>query len=151
MPLTANSLRSVATTGFLWLMMSACATTPGPGDSSYPYNVSGSYGGRFMIDDQPFDATLQLRTTSGGRVSGAIRVSMPVAIEGRVVGTVFDDLFRVTITYRDPSGCEGSIEGIVTIERGGRTIDGPVTVTDCSDPIAGRMSFRRTERLPGRR
>jgi hypothetical protein len=137
--------------GALWLIASGCAGTPGPGDPSYPYNVSGSYGGRFMIDDQPFNATLQLRTTSGGRVSGAIRVSMPVETEGRVVGTVFDDLLRVTITYRDPSGCEGSIEGIVTIERGGGTIDGPVTVTDCSGPIAGRMSFRRTERAPGQR
>jgi len=99
-----------------------------------------------MIDDQPFDATLQLRTTAGGRVRGGVRVAMPAEIDGRVEGTVIDDLLRVTVTYRDPSGCEGRIEGIITIERGGRTLDGPVTVTDCSGPIAGRMSFRRSER-----
>jgi len=123
----------------------SCASAPGPGDPSYPYNLVGSYQGRFLIDDQPFDAALQLRTMPGGRVRGGIRVSMPVEIDGQVDGTIIDDLLRVTITYRDPSGCEGRIEGIVTIERGGGTIDGPVTVTDCSGPIAGRMSFRRTE------
>jgi hypothetical protein len=99
-----------------------------------------------MIDGQPFDAALQLRTTAGGRVSGGVRVALPVEIDGRVEGMVIDDLLRVTVTYLDPSGCEGRIEGIVTIERGGGTLDGPVTVTDCSGPIAGRMSFRRSER-----
>ncbi len=121
----------------------ACAGAPGPGDAGYAYNVSGSYAGRFMVDNQPFDATLRLRTAPGGRVSGMFRVLSPVAIEGRVRGNVVDDLLRLIVTYRTENGCDGRIEGILDIARGGSVIDGPVTVSDCGEPISGRMSFRR--------
>jgi hypothetical protein len=96
-----------------------------------------------MIDNQPFDATLRLRTAPNGRVGGGLRVVAPVEIDGRVEGVIVDELLRLTVTYRTTDGCDGRIEGIVTIERGGGTIDGPVTITDCGAPIAGRMSFRR--------
>ena len=121
----------------------AWARVPGPGDAGYAYNVSGSYSGRFMVDDQLFDATLSLRTAPGGRVAGTFRVVSPVVIDGRVRGIVLDDLLRLIVTYRNEDGCDGRIEGILDIVRGGGVIDGPVTVSDCGEPIAGRMSFRR--------
>ena len=136
--------------GLLGLGMSACATLPGPGDAGYRFNVSGSYSGRFMFDDQPFDATLQLRTGSSGSVSGAFLVSSPVVIEGRATGAVVDNLLRLAVSYRNPDGCDGTIEGILTIEPGGGVIEGPVAVNDCGDPVSGRMSFRRQERNPRR-
>lgn len=127
---------------------SACAITPGPGDPGYPFNVSGSYTGRLRVDGQPFDATLQLRTTPGGSVRGALRVSVPVEIEGRVEGVIIDDLLRLTISYRDARDCESGIQGILTVERGGAVIEGPVTVDDCGTATAGRMNFRRQSRGP---
>jgi hypothetical protein len=126
------------------LGIGACATAPGPGAPGYPYNVSGAYAGRLHIDDQPFDATLRLRIVPGGRVDGMLRVVSPVEIEGQVRGNVLDDLLRLTIGYRSRAGCEGRIDGILTVERGGALVEGPVTVTDCGERIAGRMSFRRT-------
>ena len=140
------SLARIATASAL-LASVACATPSRPGDQGYEYNVTGSYSGRFMIDDQIFEATLQMRTTGGGRVSGGFRVVAPVEIDGSVDGAVADDLFRITVTYRSANGCNDRIEGILTVEPGGGTIDGPITVTDCGEPIAGRMSFRRTDRL----
>lgn len=138
-------MRSRSTLGLIALTaFVACAGAPRPGDPGYPYNVVGAYAGRFMIDDQPFDATLRLRIASGGRVDGAFRVVSPVEIEGAVRGNVLDDLLRLRVSYRNSAGCSGSIEGILTVERGGGTIEGPVTVTDCGDQIAGRMSFRRS-------
>ena len=131
------------------LMLSACASNPGPGDSRYPFNVAGSYQGRFLFQGQRFEASMQLRTTSGGRVGGAFRVSAPVVIEGRAEGVVLDDLLRITVTYVDASGCDGRIEGILTVERGGGIFEGPVTVSDCGQPVGGSMSFRRVERRPG--
>jgi len=130
------------------LALTACAGTPGPGDSGYPFNVAGPYSGRFLIDNQPFDATLQLQTSGGGRVRGAFRVVAPFDIEGRVEGAIADELLRITVLYRNTDGCDGRIEGILTVARGGGTFEGPVTVTDCGDPIAGQMSFRRVERFP---
>jgi len=128
------------------LALAACAGTPGPGDPGYAFNVVGPYSGRFLIDDQPFDATLQLQTSGGGRVRGAFRVVEPFEIDGRVEGVIVAQLLRLTVSYRNADGCDGRIEGILTVERGGGTVEGPVTVTDCGDPIAGRMSFRRRER-----
>jgi len=133
---------------FIVLVLAACAGTPGPGDPGYAFNVVGPYSGRFLIDNQPFDATLQLQTSSGGRVRGTFRVVSPIEIDGRVEGVIVDGLLRLTVTYRNAEGCDGRIEGILTVERGGGSFDGPVTVTDCGDPIAGQMSFRRTDRFP---
>ncbi len=129
--------------GLLVCATTSCATAPKPGDHSYAFNVAGSYAGRFTFDNQRFDATLQLRTHSGGEVTGGFRVSAPVEIDGGAVGAIVDNLLRLAITYRSPAGCDGRIEGILTIEEGGTIIDGPVTVTDCGAPVAGRMSFRR--------
>ena len=130
------------------IALAGCASGPGPGDPSYPFNVAGSYVGRFMFSGQPFDATLQLRTDGGGTVSGGFRITDPLVIDGRAEGVVVDDLLRLTVSYRSDDGCQSRIEGILTIERGGSTIDGPVTVTGCGEPVAGRMSFQRRERSP---
>jgi len=129
----------------LLVTLASCATARRPGDSGYEYNVNGSYGGRFFIDDNPFDATLQLRTRGGGAVNGALRVTSPVQIDGSATGTVVDDLLRLTVTYRSPEGCDGRIEGILSITTGGGVIDGPITVTDCQGRYPGTMSFRRRD------
>jgi hypothetical protein len=130
----------------LALAAGACAHPAGPGQAGYPYNVSGSYAGRFVFDGEPFDASLQLRTSGDGAVRGALVVPSPIDIEGRVEGRIVDDVLRVTISYRSADGCDGSIEGILTVESGGDSIEGPVTVTDCGAPLPGRMSFRLRER-----
>ena len=132
--------------------MTGCAGTPGPGDPGYAYNVGGVYGGRLMVEGQPFDATLDLRTARGGRVRGSFDVRAPLEIAGRVDGSIVDDLLRVTLTYERPTrsdatdGCESRVEGILSVSAGGDIIDGPVTITDCGDGLAGRMSFRRAAR-----
>jgi hypothetical protein len=126
----------------------ACAGAPGPGDAGYTYNVDGRYTGRLVVGDQPFEAVLDVRTSRGGRVAGDFTVRAPLEIEGAVAGTVVDDLVRLTVTYESagPGGtpaCRGRIEGILTVAAGGDTVEGPVTVSDCGDVLAGRMSFRR--------
>ncbi|MEM7417664.1 MAG: hypothetical protein AAF389_19405 [Gemmatimonadota bacterium] len=119
---------------------------PGPGDADYPYNVEGPYQGRFVFDGQPFDATLNVRIRSGGRVRGAFRVGAPVELDGAVDGVVIDDLLRLTVRYDTPRGCEASIEGVLTVERGGDVFEGPVTVDSCGVIAGGRMAFRRVDR-----
>jgi len=102
-----------------------------------------------MVEGAPFEATLDLRTSRGGRISGSFNVLAPLEIEGAVVGTVMDDLLRLTLTYESDGpatpgrACEGRIEGILSVSAGGGVVDGPVTITDCGDSLPGRMSFRR--------
>lgn len=130
-------------------LAAGCAGTPGPGESGYAYNVDGTYTGRLTVQAEPFDATLELGTGRGGRVLGSFEVSAPLEIDGHVDGTLLDDLLRVALTYEsdqeDAGGrpCQSRIEGILTVERGGAVIDGPVTIEDCGDSLPGRMSFRR--------
>jgi hypothetical protein len=142
-------VRHILTFAAAAVIVAGCASTPGPGDRGYAYNVEGPYRGRLIVEDSPFQATLDLRIARGGRVSGSFSVLAPLEIEGAVAGTVLDDLLRITLTYdsegRADSGrtCEGRIEGILSVSAGGETIDGPVTITDCGDPLPGSMSFRR--------
>lgn len=127
------------------ILAAACATAPAPGDVGYPYNVVGAYRGRFMFDGQPFDATMNLRTGARGRVTGAFRVAAPVELDGPVEGVVIDDLFRLTVSYRDPFGCASTLEGLLTVQAGGNQLEGPVTVEGCGESVAGRMAFRRED------
>jgi hypothetical protein len=130
--------------------VAGCAGTPGPGDPGYAYNVQGVYAGRLMVEGEPFDAQLELRTSGGGRVGGSFAVRAPLEIQGRIDGSVVDDLLRVTLTYESTGrsttdrSCTSRIEGILSVSPGGSIVDGPVTITDCGDTLPGRMSFRRT-------
>lgn len=101
--------------------------------------------GYLSVEAQSFDASLDVRTDAGGSVRGSFRVGSPYEIEGRVRGSIIDDLFRITVTYASAGrdGCESRIEGILAVSEAGRVVDGPVTIWDCGDPLSGRMTFRR--------
>ena len=139
---------AIAALTLLFAAVSACATGSAP-STTPSYNVQGAYDGRFTLDGQRFDATLRLSPSAPGRVEGALRVAEPTTIEGSASGVIIDELLRLTVEYPGPNGCDGTIEGILTIEPGGGVFTGPVTVTDCRGPVGGQMSFRRIERRPG--
>ena len=75
-------------------MLAACAGTPGPGDSGYPYNVAGPYTGQFVVDGEALPSTIQLQTHAGGVVTGSFNVS-PLGISGELEGTVIGDQLPV--------------------------------------------------------
>lgn len=133
----------------LFLASNACATTSHRAATpTVEAVVVGSYIGHFLFDGERFRSTLQLQSSAPGRVAGAFRISQPIEIEGVASGVVIDDLLRITITWRSPDGCAGTIEGILSITDRGNAIDGPVTVSDCGAPVAGRMTFFRSDRIP---
>ncbi len=105
--------------GALTIGVVACAGGPTPGS---PYDAGGAYSGRLSVQREEFDADLELRTQSDGRVGGSFAVGPPFGIEGRVDGRIVDDVLRVTITYQSASkdGCDGRIEGILDIRAGRR-------------------------------
>jgi hypothetical protein len=126
----------------------SCAANPGPGQSGYPYNLDGTYTGRVFFEGEPFDATFEVQTRGGGAVQGSFRVRQPMLIDGRLEGVLVDDLLRLRVDYGSPGGCDGWMEGVVTVSRGGATFEGPVTVRDCGEPIAGRLAFERSSGDP---
>jgi hypothetical protein len=128
--------------------LAGCAGGGRPGDVGYAFNVSGDYFGRVHLEGEPFDATVSLSTVRRGAVSGTFKVSVPVLIVGQVEGVIVDDLLRIRITYLSPGGCDGVIEGILTVTRGGSPVEGPVTIRDCGEPVAGRLALRRAQPVP---
>ena len=134
---------------FAILAVSACASAPNhPEPPRAEAAIIGSYEGHFVFGSERFRSALELRGAGPDRVAGAFRVSDPIEIEGVASGVVIDSLLRIKITWRSLDGCDGTIEGILSITDRGREIDGPVSVADCGEPVAGRMSFSRSNRNP---
>lgn len=133
----------------VWLgivtVAAACAGAPGPGAVD---ELGGLYSGRLLVGSQRFDAEFDLGRLRAGAVRGSFAVQAPLEIEGAVSGVVIGDLLRLTLTYESDGGddgaaCPGRIEGILDVSAEGAAVDGPVTITDCGNSLAGRLSFRR--------
>ncbi|MDX1646189.1 MAG: hypothetical protein R3304_03500 [Longimicrobiales bacterium] len=122
--------------------VSGCAPTPPPGPGGPP--VVGAYTGSLTADGQTFGATLRLEAASPGRSAGTLSISDPVAVEGDVSAVAIRGLLRIDVAYTDAQGCEGRISGILDVENDGGILEGPVTLMDCGEPVAGRLRFRRT-------
>jgi len=135
--------RRAAASAFLFVFLTACAGTPGPGEPGYPYNVTGSYSGQFIVEGQSISATLSIETLKGGEVTGEVRVA-EMGIAAKVQGMVVGSQLSLRIAYRNPgSGCDGVAETTATIGDGGETISGPVAITECGQAMGGSLSFRR--------
>lgn len=106
----------------------------------------GAYTGSLVADGQTFDANLRLQAAAPGRSTGILRVSPPVELEGEVTAVVMDDLMRIDVAYTSADGCQGRIVGILDVEHDGSVLEGPVTLTDCGAPVAGRILLRRRDR-----
>lgn len=107
--------------------------------------VGGFYAGSLFVDGRAFGAAMNLRREGPNRVRGLFSTSSPVSIEGAVEGAVIDRLLRITVEYRTPDGCDGRIEGILDVDVGGDALQGPVTVSDCQEPVPASLTLRRRE------
>ena len=116
----------------------ACSGNPQPGDSGYPYNVTGDYQMSVVVEGMTYTGTAALSTMKGGDVSGSLLFESPEVITGTVVGTVAGDSLSFTSAY-ERSGCLGVLTGHGTITEGGATAAGTVEVDDeCApDTLAG--------------
>lgn len=147
-------LASLLASGFAACTTGGTDSDPGPVPVAGPAAV-GTYTGSVVIDGQTFAATLTLRASGSMGVEGAfrlegvLRIPSPVEIEGEVNGIAIDDVLRLSVAYRSLDGCDGRIDGILDVTRDGDALDGPVTVEDCGEPVAGRFTLRRREMAPG--
>ena len=125
----------------------ACAGTPGPGDSGYPYNVDGAYTGSITVNNVPFSGSLEVEIGDGGAVQGNFTVTQPVAMAVRVAGTVVGNEFTVEMNYDNnpASGCTtaGTVTGTLVIVEGGAELSGPVTITECGQTLTATLQLAR--------
>jgi hypothetical protein len=120
----------------------ACAGTPGPGDSGYPFNLSGIYGGEILVEGMVFSFEMDVRTQPGGGFEGTYAVTSPVSMSGPLVGDIVADTARFSLDYVNPmDGCGGNLDGTGTVEPGGAAFNGRVRVNDsCNGYLSGTFS-----------
>jgi hypothetical protein len=123
----------------------ACAGTPGPGDTDYPFNLLGAYRGQVTVEGMAFSVELDVQTHSGGGFDGSYVVTNPVNMSGPLVGTIIADTARFSLDYVNPSdGCGGNLDATGTVESGGGSFAGRVRVNDsCSGYLSGTFSVAR--------
>jgi len=122
-----------------------CAGTPGPGESGYPYNLSGSYTGEILVEGMAFSFGMDVVTQKGGAFEGTYEVTGPVSMNGTVAGTLVADTARFALEYVNPmDGCGGTLDGTGTVDSGGAAFAGRVRVNDsCNGDLSGTFSMKK--------
>lgn len=132
-------------TAGLFFALAACAGTPGPGESGYPFNMSGSYSGEVVVEGQAFAMTFDVRTEAEGVIQGTYEVTSPVSMSGDVTGTLVADTATIRLDYMNPmDGCGGTFEARGPVEEGGEAFSGRARVNDsCGGLLSGTVRLRR--------
>ena len=127
------------------LRLGACAGNPGPGESGYAYNLTGTYSGTLDVEGMLFSAVLELNTAPGGAVTGTFTATGMSPVSGDITGTITEDAFVFRIRYnRTAEGCSGVLSGRATIPTGGGEFTSSVGIDDnCDGSLAGYLRVTR--------
>ena len=127
------------------LLLGACAGNPGPGESGYAYNLTGTYSGTLDVEGILFSAVLELNTAPGGAVTGTFTATGMSPVSGDITGTITEDAFVFRIRYnRTAEGCSGVLSGRATIPTGGGEFTSSVGIDDnCDGSLAGYLRVTR--------
>ena len=141
-------MRNLMQTGIVAALVAvtwACAGTPGPGDTDYPFNLLGTYTGEGVVEGTAFSFEMDIQTHSGGGFDGSYVVTSPVSMSGPLVGTIVADTAQFSLDYVNSSdGCGGNLDATGTVEPGGGSLAGRVRVNDsCSGYLSGTFSVAR--------
>lgn len=139
-------MRPIATTLILCAAFAAaCAGNPQPGDSGYPFNLTGRYQAEFLVEGSPYRGTMDLTTAPGGAVTGSFAVTDPGQVVGTVEGTIVADSLDFEIPYEIlENGCAGVVRGRGAIVEGGSGLAGPIQLDDaCDGQMSGSLTLTR--------
>jgi hypothetical protein len=126
-------------------VLGACAGNPGPGESGYAYNLTGTYSGSLDVEGMLFSSVLELNTAPGGAVTGTFTATGMSPVSGEITGTITEDTFVFRIRYnRTAEGCSGVLSGRATIPTGGGEFTSSVGIDDnCDGSLAGFLRVSR--------
>lgn len=122
----------------------ACAGNPQPGESGYPYNLTGRYQAEFLAEGTPYRGTVDLSTAPGGAVSGSFTITDPMQIVGSVEGAIIADTLDFQMPYEIlENGCAGVVHGRGPIVEGGTGVSSAVRIDSCDGELNGTMTLTR--------
>ena len=134
---------TVPAVGILALSLTACAANPKPGESGYPYNLTGTYEALWMVAGEANTGGMELVTAPGGAVSGSFQVVQPSVVLGTVEGQIVADTIDFQMPYQRDE-CGGVVYGRNAIAAGGLQFGGAVRLVDeCAGEMTGTMEVRR--------
>jgi hypothetical protein len=137
--------KTVSAVGTLALVLAACAGTPGPGESGYPYNLTGAYQAVFVVQGEDSRGNVQLSTAPGGVVSGSFLITDPPGVgSGTVEGRIVADTIDFQMPYERNGDCNGVIRGRSPIAPEGASFGGDIRIEDsCDGELTGTLEIRR--------
>lgn len=140
----------IVTTAFA-AILAACAGNPAPGDSAYPYNVTGAYDAALETMGVVYSGTARVETARGGTLTGSVEVRSPETASGMVSGFVRGDTLRFDLPYERAGGCTGFLSGVGTITAGGGEVSGELEATDdcVGDTFPGTFRWSRAAATEG--
>lgn len=121
----------------------ACSGNPMPGDSGYPYNMTGMYDTSFEAMGTVYAGPAEIATSPGGLIYGKIELTGPETVAGDLSGSISGDTLTFESNYERANGCMGVLKGTGIIAEGGVSADGDaVVMDDCAgDPFDAVFSL----------
>ncbi len=116
--------------GFTAAVMTACSGNPMPGDSGYPFNMTGMYDASIEALGTVYAGPAEIATSPGGIIYGKIQLDGPETVVGDMEGTISGDTLTWESHYERAGGCTGVISGVGIIEEGGGSANGDAVVDD---------------------
>ena len=108
----------------------ACSSNPMPGESGYPYNMTGMYHASVEALGTVYAGPAEIATSPGGLIYGKIQLDGPETVLGDMEGSISSDTLTWESHYERAGGCTGVISGIGVIEEGGGAASGDALVDD---------------------
>ena len=116
--------------GFTAAVMAGCSGNPMPGESGYPYNMTGMYDTSVEALGTVYAGPAEIATSPGGIIYGKLQLDGPETVIGDMEGTISGDTLTWESHYERAGGCMGVISGVGVIEEGGGTVSGDAVVDD---------------------
>ena len=123
-------------TVFAAVALAACSGNPMPGDSDYPYNMTGTYETSIGALGTVYAGPATITTSPGGFVYGTMELAGPETVVGVIEGSIAGDTLTFDSHYERGGGCTGVLSGTGTIAEGGESASGDAVVDDdCSGDL----------------
>jgi hypothetical protein len=116
--------------GFTVVAAAACSSNPMPGESGYPYNMTGVYDASVEALGTVYAGPAEIATSPGGLIYGKIQLDGPETVIGDMEGSISGDTLTWESHYERAGGCMGVISGMGIIEEGGGSSTGDAVVDD---------------------
>lgn len=110
--------------------LAACSGNPMPGDSGYPYNMTGMYDTDIEAMGTVYAGPAEIATSPGGLVYGKIQLDGPETVVGDFEGSISGDTLTFESHYERAGGCMGVLSGVGIIAEGGGSANGDAVVDD---------------------